>query len=236
MRTHLLHGNIQTPAVWGAFLEQLPGKLALVDLRDYSADNCAAWARAFNEKVTQELESDEKHFLVGYSLGGRLALHALLENHKLWCGAVIIGAHPGSDDPSQREVWLKNDHRWAERFLKEPWDVLLKEWDALPVFGGIPNPCPRNKEDFDRNEVARTFLAFSKGQQAYLTPRLREPNLPPVLYLSGEQDAVYSKLGRDLSEQCPAIRHEVIPRAAHRVPWENPDAFIETVKQFLDQS
>lgn len=235
MITKFLHGNLQNPAVWEPFAEELAGKLEFVDLRNDEATDCGSWAKAFNQKTVLDCASDENRFLVGYSLGGRLALHALIENPTIWAGAVIIGAHPGSDNTAQRETWLKNDQNWAKRFLEEPWEPLMREWDALSVFGGIPNPCPRSEADFDRNEIARTFVNFSKGRQDYLTPRLIETDLPPILYLSGDKDSTYTKLGRELAELCSVIEHKAIPGAAHRVPWENPERFVEEVKTFLEQ-
>ena len=74
--------------------------------------------------------------LLGYSLGGRLALHALLHAPELWAGALVVGADTGLADPKEREARVRWDAAWAERFLNEPWEDVLRDWDAQAVFGG----------------------------------------------------------------------------------------------------
>lgn len=232
---YLIHGNLQTPAVWEPLLPALSlHKPTLIDLAQSQAPSLQAWAEAFCQRVRTE-SSGRPALLIAYSLGGRLALHALLHAPDLWAGAILCGAHPGSDDPRQREAWLAHDRRWAERFLTEPWGTLITEWDAQAVFGGIPNPCPPRECDFHREAIARQFENYSKGHQQALTPRLAQSTLPPVLTLSGEYDHTYTRLGQQLAAAHPNIQHQTLPLAHHRAPWEAPQAFAQATIRFLRQ-
>jgi len=237
MKLHCIHGNLQTKRVWGPLVdgfESLGAEVSLVceDLYAEQALGLKEWSEGFCQRAQRDSQ-DEKTFLLGYSLGGRLALHACLARPDLWSGVIVVSGDPGSDGPDQKKLQLEKDKRWAERFRSEPIESLLAEWDDLPVFCSIPNPVPRNPEELDAEKTARLFEVFSKGRQRDLLPELSKLQAPPVLYLSGEKDEKYGELGEKLAASCPIVRHRIVPQAGHRVPWENPDSFVEEILGFM---
>ena len=237
MKLHCIHGNLQTKRVWGPLVDGFESlgvevSLSCEDLHEEQSSGFNEWTEGFCQGV--ELESQgEKTFLLGYSLGGRLALHACLARPDLWNGVIIVSADPGSYCPDEKKLQLKKDGEWAEKFRSEPIESLLAEWDDLPVFCSISNPVPRNPKELDAEKTARLFEVFSKGRQRDLLPELSKLQAPPVLYLSGEKDEKYGELGEKLAASCPIVRHRIIPQASHRVPWENPDSFVEAVLEFM---
>src|SRR5690606_21950754 len=98
-------------------------------------NNFAAWAKNFNTWVT-EITQGSPAYLVGYSLGGRLALHALKENPKLWQQVFLLSTNPGLQDDSARGIRARQDQAWAEKFKSDPWDEVLEHWNAQAVFDG----------------------------------------------------------------------------------------------------
>jgi len=202
----------------------------LWNLKTYSFDS---WTSSFLDKVNRE-EATGKPWIMGYSLGGRLALHAVLEQPDIWGGAIVVAAHPGLADPRQRQAQIKWDEGWAKRFTEEPWDDLLREWDQLSVFGGIRSAIQRNENEFSRSTIAQLFTGFSKANQEDLTPQLATLKSPPLLYVSGESDAKYTEIGSSLAAQNPLIRHVSVPGACHRVPWENTAEFVKSIQYFID--
>ena len=237
MKLHCIHGNLQTKRVWKPLEDRfgLLGSevlLACVDLYEGQPSGFEQWTEGFCQRVERDSQG-EKTFLLGYSLGGRLALHACLARPDLWSGVIVVSGDPGSNDPDEKKLQLEKDKRWAERFRSEPIESLLAEWDDLPVFCSIPNPVPRNPEELDAEKTARLFEVFSKGRQRDLLPELSKAQAPPVLYLSGEKDEKYGELGEQLAASCPIVRHRLIPQAGHRVPWENSDSFVEEILRFM---
>ncbi|MEM8604956.1 MAG: hypothetical protein AAGF24_14115, partial [Cyanobacteria bacterium P01_H01_bin.121] len=103
------------------------------------------------------------------------------------------------------------------------------------VFGGYPNVLPRVEQEFNRAKICELFSIFSKGRQANLMPALSQLSHPPILFISGAEDLTYSALGQILEQHCSNITHAIIPQAAHRVPWENPQKFIHATQAFLNQ-
>ncbi|MBD3420193.1 MAG: alpha/beta fold hydrolase [Chitinivibrionales bacterium] len=235
---YCLHGNLQVPDVWSCFQDRLlthdamPFTLEKVDLWHSIASSQEAWAGSFCEDVAHRW-GGVPQVLMGYSLGGRLALHALVHQPRLWRAAVIIAADPGTRDEQLRISQRDVDRIWAQRFLHEPLDKLFDEWDALPVFGGKHNPIRRDVASFSAQSIAAMFTAYSKGSQACLVDKLKTLAGPQMLYLSGEKDEKYRNAGRVLEREVPFIRHIAVKDAAHRVPWEQPQAFIEAVNSFI---
>ncbi len=237
MKIWCLHGAMQTSSVWDSFQgkfcragEALP--LEKVDLYHEISHSLEGWAQGFCVRIKQE-SLFEKPFLLGYSLGGRLAMHAYVNSPHLWSGVIIVSADPGTQSEAARENMLEKDLAWSRRFQSEYLETLLQEWDRAPVFCQRPNRSPRNLSDLDSSKISKLISVYSKGRQQDLLPRLQQEGAVPMLYLSGEDDHKYSMIGGDLSRSCTSVIHQIIPNAGHRVPWENPAGFLSAVNQFL---
>ena len=161
--------------------------------------------------------------LVGYSMGGRLALQLLERQH--FRKAVIISAGLNAPDPERRA----RDEEWARRFESEEWPSLMRAWNAQEVFGG--HVVVRREEDFDRAELARQLREYSP---AVLPPPKLEQIATPVLWIVGERDAKYVEVARRAVARLPHAELWICPQAGHRVPWEQPDALVGRLRAFFD--
>jgi len=231
-----IHGNFQTPSVW----KPLRGKLKTrnsnldvipVNLENYSSVGFDCWVEGFCDAVEIQL-GQKKSLILGYSLGGRLALHACLSRPDLWRGAIIVGADPGLESEEEKKLQLDIDLKWAERLKREPLEKLAEEWDAQPVFCGFENAAPRNFDELDAAKLGKKFEVFSKGLQENLAPKLAELQKPPILFLSGEMDQKYQGIGEKLSKSTSVVKAQIVADAGHRVPWENPESFSQALIDF----
>ena len=230
-----LHGNLQHPNVW----DELRSALADKSIRLFTPDLYASKAETYPE-WTEEFISDVREapgprVLIGYSLGGRLAMHAVLAAPDLWQAAIIVGADPGLENPTARQKQLELDEKWAERFSNEDLTTLMDEWDSQAVFAGRTNPQRSIQRDISPRDIAAFFRKFSKGHQEYLLPALSKLKCPPIIFLAGEEDRKYSEIGKLLEENCPAVHFKEISEAAHRVPWEAKEEFYRIVKEAISQ-
>jgi len=160
--------------------------------------------------------------LLGYSMGGRLALQ-LLERER-FAKAVIVSAGLNAPDDARRE----HDDAWARRFESEEWESLMRAWNAQPVFGG--HALERREGDYDRAELARQLRFWSP---AVLPPPGLEDIETPILWVAGERDAKYVEIGRRAVARLPHAELWICPGAGHRVPWEQPEAFVSRLREFL---
>ncbi len=161
--------------------------------------------------------------LLGYSMGGRLALQ-LLERQRFE-KAIIVSAGLNAPDDARRI----RDEEWAQRFEYDEWSSLMRDWNAQPVFGG--HALLRDEGDYDRRELARQLREWSP---AVLPPPSLESIDTPVLWIAGERDAKYVEIARRAVARLPHAELWICPDAGHRVPWEQPDAFVQRLRDFLD--
>ncbi|MEZ4702339.1 MAG: alpha/beta fold hydrolase [Rhodothermales bacterium] len=232
----LIHGNLQTPDVWAPIVPRLEAtglNVHLVDLWATLADSMADWARAFCADV--RTNDAPRRYLLGYSLGGRLALHALLDAPDLWAGALLVSADIGIADAAQRARRRETDAAWARRFRDEPIEQVLADWNRQPVFGGRKADFSlQNVRDMTylRELLVRMFHVYSKGTQRDLLPDLAAAALPATLWITGEEDAAFESIARRVAGEVPGASHLSIPDAAHRVPWDAMDQFVSAVHSF----
>jgi 2-succinyl-6-hydroxy-2,4-cyclohexadiene-1-carboxylate synthase len=235
----LLHGAVGMAADWREFAkclaERKTGSRAVdlwrfLECEPMPIDRFGA---AFNADAGDNARGTPK-VLLGYSMGGRLALHALLENPHPWRAAVIVSAHPGLEDGKEREARRAADAEWATRALTLPWPEFLAAWDAQPALGAtFPRPPgAAGAMAMRRREIARSFVDWSLGAQQPLWERLPEIAIP-VLWVAGENDSKFLALARRAVERMPQATLAVAPGAGHRVPWEAHDWLSAETTRFL---
>ncbi len=162
--------------------------------------------------------------LLGYSMGGRLALQALIAGAK-YRKAIFVSTRVNDAEPD-RGV---RDEAWARRFETEEWTSLTQDWNGQPIFGG--HRVERLEEDFDRSLLARTLRKWSPAALPPVASRLREIDIP-TLWIAGERDSKYTAEARRAAESIPNASVEIISGSGHRVPWEAPVAFIACLRDF----
>lgn len=185
------------------------------------------WAGWFNASIPK---NSGKNILLGYSLGGRLAMHALLSAPDLWDGAILVSTNPGLKSEEERALRRKNDKQWSERFLIEPWNSLIHEWNKNPVFGGTLFPFSKEEVEFNRKQLARQLVNWSLGNQEPLLERLKNVSVP-MLIMAGELDTKFCAIAEEFNEFSKVA---IIPMAAHRVPWDQPTQFINQINPFIE--
>ncbi len=232
LKLYALHGFLGCKSDWNSFdpasfnVDQI---IAVDPFQQRSVDSLKAWAASFTSKIDEP--KTHQNILMGYSLGGRLALHALVQQPSLWKAAVIISAHPGLTDEEEKKHRLEQDKQWARRFLAEPWGPLLQTWNQQGTLL-TSQPLQRKQADYDRITLAYALQCLSLGVQEDLRPAIAA--LPfPILWLTGEKDEKYTALAKDLVYSHPHSSFQVVPGSGHRVPWDQPHLFQTRVRDWL---
>ena len=78
-----------------------------------------------------------KYWLIGYSLGGRVAMNFASQPRAGMRGLIVEGGHPGLQDVEARQARRSNDSAWAERFRREPLEQVFADWYQQPVFASL---------------------------------------------------------------------------------------------------
>lgn len=245
-----LHGAVGMADDWRGF--SVPGwAVKRIDLWRF-LDCCPMSLEAFGEALNREAEATEgRKVLLGYSMGGRLALHALLGGRTsggdLWDAAVMVSAHPGLESEDERLKRCGRDAEWAAKALSGDWRAFLEEWNGQAVLRSATGQGSDLKADGRvaleprRQAVARSFMDWSLGVQQPLWGRLEEIDCP-LLWCVGERDEKFRALGERVAEemaQCKAqlpFELGLVGGAGHRLPWEAPGPFAKMVGEFLERA
>ncbi|MEP2776840.1 MAG: alpha/beta fold hydrolase [Luteolibacter sp.] len=188
------------------------------------------FAKRLNADAAGEVSRGQKRILVGYSMGGRLALHALLDGGP-WDAAIIISANPGIRDPAEASARRSSDTLWATQALTLGWDDFLKKWSEQAILTGAIRDEREDKKLIQRRrEIARSFVDWSVGNQAPLWDRLSNLEIP-VLWVAGENDTKFRAIAEEASGLAPNFQIAVAPNAGHRVPWERGDWLAERIRE-----
>ncbi len=235
-----LHGAVGSASDWRSFASGLAKhgiSTRAVDLWRFlqcESVPMPEFGKLLNADAAGEISRSQRRILIGYSMGGRLALHALLEGGP-WDAAVIISANPGLRDPQETAQRRSQDAHWATRALTESWADFLSAWNAQPILGGALRDEREDKKLIQRRrEIARSFVDWSIGNQEILWDRLAEIKIP-VLWIAGEYDEKFSAIAKEAAAQSSNFSLAIAPDAGHRVPWENEAWLNETVHSFITE-
>ncbi|MCB0420029.1 MAG: alpha/beta fold hydrolase [Bdellovibrionales bacterium] len=177
------------------------------------------WAQHLNSFVEKEF-GESKKVVVGYSMGGRLAMELLRDRPNLWSGSLMISSNIlpiREEERSARQFW---DSRWAERFRREIWHDVLSEWNRLPIF--LPGPVEavtRDEEDFDREGLAHALLQWSPIHQRDIDKATLD-GWQNAHFVVGLKDSKYIAIQERVAELNSSLHlHQI--SGGHRLLQEN---------------
>ncbi len=171
---------------------------------------------------------------VGYSMGGRFALHAALARPEAVTAMVLLGATPGIVDADERAERRRSDAALADRIETIGVDRFLSEWMALPLFAGLPDH-PAGFEHRRRNTaagLASSLRTAGTGAQEPLWERLGEIGVP-VLALAGGRDEKFTAIAQEMCERLPSATFATVAEAGHAAHAERPGETADAIAVWL---
>lgn len=242
----VLHGFTQSGRSWREVISKIaePYLWIAPDLRGHGATTTPPDAPCTMDACLHDLEQlwdhlgVERTHLVGYSMGGRLALHVAARRPERLLSLLTVGAHAGLEE-SVREGRRLADEALAERIQRDGVVEFARYWGGLPLFAGLERRGPAYVAEVQalRMQNRAEGLACSlRGMGAGVmepvwadVPRMAVP----CTFVAGQLDRGYVASARRLAAAVPRGRAEVVPRAGHPVHQERPDAFARLLAAHL---
>lgn len=228
-----VHGSGGTHEVWKSQLGRFAGERPAValdlsghgDSEDVDAD--AGWETlsAYADDVLAVADETGAGVLAGNSLGGAVALQLALERDHEFDALVLAGTGPKLPVLDDLRRWLAEEFDRAVEFLHGT-DRLFHDADArylrlsTQTMREVGQPVTRR--DF---ETSHTFD---------VRDRLGEIAVPSLAVVGEYDKLTPPDYHERLAEGIPNGRYREIPDAAHLAMLEEPEAFNETVLEFLD--
>jgi 2-succinyl-6-hydroxy-2,4-cyclohexadiene-1-carboxylate synthase len=176
--------------------------------------------------------------VVGYSMGGRIALHAAVRDPTAFRALVLVGATPGIDDELDRHSRRAADATLADWIETQPIESVVEHWQSQAIFSTqspeLVAAQRRGRLSHRPHELAAMLRATGQGALEPLWDELPRLRLP-VLAVTGERDAKYAALADRIAAAMPNARTAMIPGAGHAAHLEEPDAFSALLADFLDE-
>ena len=238
----LLHGFTGSAASWDEVRQHLPLESVAVDLVGHGpppapTDPDRYTMQACVTEVLQRLDGPTA--VLGYSMGGRVALHLALTAPERVSALVLESASPGIDDPRERAARAAADAELAGYIEREGVEAFVERWERLPLLAlgpSVPEAVRlrQRRERLARDPIglANSLRGMGAGQHAPVWDRLPELRVP-VLLIVGALDAKYRAIAERMLALLPNARLSVIADAGHAVHVEQPSALCASVAEFV---
>ncbi len=244
----LLHGFTGCADTLAGTAEALADahRVVSLDLPGHGASESPADAGAYRMEATLDALEDvldalgvPRAHVLGYSMGGRLALGLAALRPERVDRVVVVGASAGIEDPEARAARVRADEALAESILAGGVPAFVERWLANPLFQsqrrlgvafweGARAQRLRNRPQ----GLALSLRGLGSGAQPPLHTHL--PRLAaPVLAVVGAEDPKFLGIARALVRRLPRGRLCLIPGAGHAAHLENPAAFHAATRAFL---
>lgn len=220
---------MQPASAWAPVADALAGRgdTTLLEHAEHS----------FEGRLGEIAGAGEGAVLVGYSLGGRLALRALLRDPGHYAGLVTVGATAGIDEPATRSARAEADDRLASWMEAAPIEDIVAVWERQPLFADQsealieaqrPGRLAQRPAD-----LAAVLRSAGQGVLEPVWHELLRLDLP-VLAVAGVRDEGYTAAAQRIADAAPRGRAVIVEDAGHAPQLQRPDELARLLADFLD--
>lgn len=227
-------GFMQPAEAWEEVAERLPERYPSVLLRHRQHEREGRIEEIAD--VARGLAGEA--VLCGYSLGGRLALHAAVRDPSLYAGLVVLGSAAGIDDPASRDARRLADEKLASWMETQPIEKIVEIWERQPLFADQSEPLIEAQRPGrlaqDPRRLAVLLRTAGQGAMEPIWGRLAMLDMP-VLALAGARDERYRRAARRIAADAPDGYAAVVENAGHAAHLQRPAEFADALLAFLDE-
>jgi 2-succinyl-6-hydroxy-2,4-cyclohexadiene-1-carboxylate synthase len=242
----LLHGFTQSGRSWREVVTAMPHgwRWVVPDLRGHGETRTRPGVECTMDGCLADLEMLWDHLgvqrthLVGYSMGGRLALHVAARKPERLLSLLTIGAHAGLEEDA-REGRRLGDEALAQRIENDGLGPFVKYWSGLPLFAGLERRGPSFVAQLQAERMSNTVAGLAcslRGMGAGMMQPVWDDLARvtvPCTFVAGQLDHGYVASARRLATVVANGRVEVVLRSGHAVHQERPEAFAHVLANHL---
>jgi pimeloyl-ACP methyl ester carboxylesterase len=236
----LLHGGGANAHWWDHLTPELSERFHVVAL-DFRGHGGSDWPEpevgAFQADLVALLEhlGDPTAILVGHSMGGHVALvHASRRGTPGPRALVAVDVARGADSRARRAMRLA---LFARRTYRSREDAVAR-YRFLPRSPRVAEELRRHIAEHSVRSTGDRF-GFRFDPRWFALPPAARPDLrtvrAPTLVIRGAESPLLSaERAAGLAAELPDGRAVEIPEAGHNVHLDQPRAFLDALKDFLD--
>lgn len=175
--------------------------------------------------------------LVGYSMGGRIALYLAIYFPEYFYGVVLESASPGLSSQLERDRRIVHDANLAKQLELRDLADFIHRWYQNPLFKSfVEHPhyqqAIAQRLQNNSHKLAKSLRFTGLGQQPNLAPKLPEIQMP-LLLIVGELDTKFMHINRMMANSCPQASLSIVNHVGHNVHFEHPTKFSRLLQHFV---
>ena len=220
-------GFMQPASAWAPVAERLDPPATLLNHREHS----------FEGRLAEIAAAGAQALLVGYSLGGRLALRGALRDPSRYAGLVTVGVMAGIEDQAERSARAEADERLASWIEAAPIEDVVAIWERQPLFADQSEPLVEQQRPGrlaqDPAALARLLRSAGQGVLEPVWHELLTFQLP-MLAVAGARDEGYVSAAQKLAGAAPNARAQIVEHAGHAPQLQQPDELASIIAAFRE--
>lgn len=247
-RIVFLHGFLGSGSDWLPIARQLEKEYCclLVDLPGHGDTPISAQGNSnlFFIETIDALAAELRRtasppcLLVGYSMGGRVALALLMRHPDFFEKAIIVSASPGLRTEEERIARKAGDEGIARKIEKN-FEEFIQAWYDQPLFATLKShplflEVERERKINNPGNLAAALRLLGTGRQPSFWDEL-PANRVPIQFFAGEKDLKFVEIGVQMVNLCPESKLEIFPGCGHTLHIENRELFLDRLKTFFNK-
>lgn len=245
----LLHGFTGDYRTWLPFVKYWKEsyQLIMIDILGHGKSDSPSDQNRYDIKSVaadlafflEQLNIEKAHVL-GYSMGGRLALTFSILYPEKVASLILESSSPGLQLAEEKKARIQQDEKLANMILDQGLEEFVHYWEDIPLFSSQKLLEAKVQEQIrihrlEQNPIglANSLKGMGTGKQPSWWPELSDIK-KPLLLLCGELDTKFCQLNGNMKDYAPHAQLHMFLEAGHAIHVEKPDYFGTIVKKFID--
>mgnify|MGYP005751096465 CR=1 FL=1 len=204
------------------------------DVNRYSIENTVDDLHEMIKSFTEE-----KVYLIGYSMGGRVALSFANNYPQRLQGVLLESASPGLRTEEERQLRQQADENLAKKIETDGITCFIDFWTNIPLFESQKSLSEDKQQKVLQQRLqnnvtglANSLRGIGTGSQPSYWKDLQSLSIPITL-LAGEYDSKFVEIAKKMASLLPLSNFIEINKAGHAIHVEQSEKFGKIVSEFL---
>jgi 2-succinyl-6-hydroxy-2,4-cyclohexadiene-1-carboxylate synthase len=245
-----LHGFTGCAEDWFPVFEQMPDKYNYIamDIVGHGKSDVPGSPSKYNiESIISQIKfvkdyfTPNKIFLLGYSMGGRIALSYASVYPDDLKGLILESASAGIKNDEERQKRYDEDLKLAEFIETHTVEEFIEMWNDQELFNTQRRfsndklkKIKKKKALGSKIGYANSLKGFSTGIMPPVHDKLKKIPLK-VLLITGDLDTKFTGINARLAKRFFKAKHKIVRNSGHNTHLEESKRFVEIVLNYLGQ-
>jgi len=181
----------------------------------------------------------EKVNILGYSMGGRIALSFAVLYPNYVKKLILESSSPGLRTMEERLIRVRADENLANEIISNGIDSFVRKWEQIPLFSS-QRRLPEAQQQWLREQrqknssigLANSLIGTGTGAQPSWWNMLQKVEVPTQL-ICGQLDKKFCAIAKEMNKLLPISNLKEINNTGHAIHVEQPRIFGKIVSEFL---